>query len=200
MVSHAISRLNREYALLLGKYEFIEREIEDVHGIDNMLDEIARIDREKAKLMLDLDHIAATAKTLDPSWQRERVRPIYPRKKVRKYGVMAKNVFAVLREAAVPLKTREIAKLVAIKIGIKPNERELARLDQGVYGLLYKKVGRTIQKTQEGPAMWALLPRSQVRSDGEFARQAKRAPRDRLPPLPRKPRRSRNQSTESDQQ
>jgi hypothetical protein len=46
MVSHAISRLTREYARLLGKYEFIEREIEHVHGIDNMLEEIARIDRE----------------------------------------------------------------------------------------------------------------------------------------------------------
>jgi hypothetical protein len=37
MAAHAISRLNRAYALLLGKYELIEREIEHVNGIDNQV-------------------------------------------------------------------------------------------------------------------------------------------------------------------
>lgn len=186
MVTHAITRLNRAYAVLLGKYEFVEREIEPVEGIDNMLDAIASIDREKAKIMVKMDQIAATAKHLDPSWVRERIRPIYPRKKIRKYGVVAKTIYAVLREAETPLRSREIAKIVATKLGIQVNEREMARLNSAVVSVLNPRVGLTVVKVEEAPIKWAIMPRGKLRPGK--TRELRTVHRDKFPPLPRKTR------------
>ena len=188
MVTHAISRLNRAYAVLLGRYEFIEREIEDVHGIDNMLDEIARIDREKAAIMAELDHIAATAKHLDPSWQRERVRPIRPKKKTGRHGKIATEIYAVLREAKAPLTTREIARKVATKLAMKTDDREMARLNSSVVGALNPRIGLTVLKVAEWPIKWVIMPRGKVGAGK--TREIKTVPRDKFPPLPRKTRRA----------
>jgi hypothetical protein len=170
--SHAISKLTRTYALLLGKYEFIEREIEHVSGIDNMLREINRIDRDKREMLRQLDHIAATAKLIDPAWQRETVPPIYPRKTDQHSNMIGATTYKVLRDAGAPLRTREISRLVAEKLGVELCERELARLDRPIYAILKKRAGKTIQMSDDRPIRWSVMPRDLVRSSGQHASQA----------------------------
>jgi|GEM_PF-2257705 len=162
--SHAISKLTRTYALLLGRYEFIEREIEHVSGIDNMLREINRIDRAKAEMLTKLDHLAAAAKMIDPAWRREAVGPIYPRKTDEHSNSVSMTAYRVLREAEGPLRTREISRRVAAKLGIELCERELARLDRPIHSSLRKKVGRTILVSEDRPIRWSLMPRDLVKS------------------------------------
>jgi hypothetical protein len=180
--SHTISKLTRTYALLMGEYEVIEREIEYVSGVRDMLREINRIEREKRVMLKQLDHIAATAKLIDPKWERERVRPVYPRKTDKHTGVISTAAYKVLREAGEPLRARQIARRAAEKLGMEPCERELKRLDVAIRAALNSKIGRTVLLVSEKPMTWALMPRDKVRSAGP-ASATKRGRPDAVPPL-----------------
>jgi hypothetical protein len=162
MATPIVSRLTREYALLLGKYEVIEREIEYVVGPQRILDEIDRIDRDKRKMRIDLAEIAAQAMTLDPRWQRERVRPVYPRD--RKPGALSRVVYGILRRAEIPLKTREIARLAAEQLGLEITQREVSKLEGAVANTLKRRVGKTIMIAEVKPIRWSIMPRDQVQT------------------------------------
>jgi hypothetical protein len=181
MATPIVSRLAREYALLLGKYEVIEREIEYVVGPQRILDEIDRIDRDKRKMRIDLDEIAARAMKLDPRWQRERVRPVYPRD--RKPGALSKVVYGILRRTEIPLKTREIARLAAEQLGLEITQREVSRLEGAVASTLKKRVGKTIMIAEVRPIRWSVMPRDQVRSVSRHASQEALAPQGTTVPL-----------------
>ena len=66
MASHVVSKLTKEYARLQGRYEVIEREIEYVVGVKQILAEINRIEGVKRGMRARLDQIAAAAMQLDP--------------------------------------------------------------------------------------------------------------------------------------
>jgi hypothetical protein len=160
MASHVVSKLTKEYARLQGRYEVIEREIEYVVGVKQILAEINRIEGVKRGMRARLDQIAAIVMQLEPGWQRERVDAIYPRD--RKPGVLSKVVYEILRRAKEPLKTREIARLAAAKLDIEPIQRELLKLESAVQNALKLRVGKTIIIASEKPIRWAVMPRDQV--------------------------------------
>lgn len=180
MASHIVSKLTKEYARLLGRFEVIDREIEYVVGVEKILSEIDRIEREKRQMRARLDQIAAITTQLDLSWRRERVRPIYPRD--RKAGVLSRIVYTILREAQMPLKTREIARLAAERLGVQPIQRELIRLENAVSNALKERVGKTIVIAAEKPIQWAVMPRAQVRSVARRVSQAVPEPREMAVP------------------
>lgn len=174
MASHVVSKLTKEYARLQGRYEVIEREIEYVVGVKQILAEINRIEGVKHGMRARLDQIAAIAMQLDPRWQRECVDAIYPRD--RKPGVLSKIVYGILRKAETPLKTREIARLAAAKLGIEPIKRELLKLESAVQNALKLRIGKTIIIASEKPIRWAVMPRDQVVAAALRVSQAAPAP------------------------
>lgn len=160
MATLAVTQLKKEYARLLGRYEQIEREIEYVVGVENILKETARIELERYKMRERLDQIAAIVTQLEPGWVRERVRPVSPRKN--KHGTFSKAVYQILREAKAPMKSRDISRIMAERMGIEPIQRELNRLDTFVLVVLKRRIGKTIVVVSEKPRRWAIMPRDQV--------------------------------------
>ncbi len=176
--SHTIFKLTQTYARLLGKYEFIEREIEQVSGVQNMLREINRIERDKRAMLKQLDAIATTAKLIDPTWTREAVQPISPYKTDRNSKLIGITVWKVLRDTDTPLRTREISRRVAAILEMELCERELARLDPPIHTMLKSKVGKTILMSSKRPIQWSLMPRDQVRSLGKHTSLGSSAHKD----------------------
>ncbi|HEY3778278.1 MAG TPA: hypothetical protein VGL35_09480 [Rhizomicrobium sp.] len=195
MTLREVNLLTKEYARLLGRYERIEREIEYVVGVENILNEIDRITREKRQMRARLDQIAAIVEQLEPGWVRERVRPISPRKN--KIGTFSKIVYQILRETKKPLRTREIAWLMAARLKIKPDDQELRKLDAHVMGALRPRIGKTIIVVSEKPRQWAVMPRDQVIA-ALRASQAKPALQGTVVPLQPKAIRSDSRSTVSE--
>ncbi|MGH6888458.1 MAG: hypothetical protein ACREHF_04570 [Rhizomicrobium sp.] len=164
----------------MGRYELIEREIEYVVGVEKILKEIDRIEGEKRRMRVRMDQIAAICEQLDSTWVRERVRRIVPRKN--KHGTFSKVVYQILRQAKAPMKSRDISKIMADRLGIEPIQRELNRLDNMVMGVLKPRIGKTVIVVSEKPRQWAVMPRDQVIA-ALRASQATPAPREKVLPL-----------------
>jgi hypothetical protein len=58
MATRVVSQLSREYARLKGRYEVIDREIEYVVGVQQILAEIDRIEGIKRQMRARLDQIS----------------------------------------------------------------------------------------------------------------------------------------------
>jgi hypothetical protein len=161
--SIVISQLTDRYARLLGAYKFADRFIEDVEGLQAIQEATAKIDEYKLELKSQMSDIAGSIRQFDPSFNVASIRPIRPKRQQFAYGSVSKAVYATMREEARPLKTREISKLVAAKMGLPLEERALFRFDAMVYNALLPRVGFTIQ-VEGDPKQWSLFPRDKVRT------------------------------------
>src|SRR5205814_3319400 len=93
------------------------------------------------------------------------IRPNFPRKRHLKPGTISRATYAILRDAKIAMTTREIARVVASRLGYeKPGERDVARLEGAIYIALMDRVGTTLQIASKNPIRWSLIPRDQVRS------------------------------------
>jgi hypothetical protein len=195
MATRVVSALTKEYARLRGRYEVIEREIEYVVGVENILKETQRIELERFQIQKRLDEIAALVHGLDPTWVREKVKPIYPNR--REHGSFARVAYQILREAKSPLKTRDISRIAAERLGIEPIQRELNRLDNMVMGVLKPRIGKTVIVLSGKPRRWAFMSRDQAIA-ALRASQATPAPRGKVLPLQPKAAHPDNQPTVSE--
>ncbi len=160
-----IFALVKKYAKLLGEYEFAERMTEDAVGLDAIIEATNRCDVRKKEITEMLSAIETVIWMFDEDWDPAAVRPNYPRKKHLKPGTISRAAYAVLREAKSPMTSREVAHVVADRLGYgKPEEREMARIDLAIYNVFMKRVGTAIAIVDRDPTRWALIPRNQVRT------------------------------------
>ena len=139
MSEHVISGLARRRAELAG-------EIEATH-------------KRLAQMIADLGNIDATILQFDPSFEIDGIRPkaFRPPDDWSKRGEMARTVLSILRTAAQPMTTRDIAIKVIADRGLDPNDARLVRLmrTRCACTLRYQRdKGRT--RSIAGPGMYNL--------------------------------------------
>ncbi|MEJ0025500.1 MAG: hypothetical protein WDN01_05680 [Rhizomicrobium sp.] len=160
-----VSILSKKYAKLLGEYEFAERLTEDAVGLDAIIEATNRCDLRKKDLDEKLSAIETVIWLFDPDWDPAKVRPTYPRKQHVTKGAISRTVYAILRDATVPLSRRELARMVAARLRIEPpDEREISRIESDIHLTLKGREGRTAQVVSYKPMRWVAIPKEQARA------------------------------------
>jgi len=165
--TNLIKTLTRKHAQLQGEYEFAERMVEDAYGLDAITEATNRCDQRKTEINELLAAIETVIWLYDPDWDPAKVRPNYPRNKHLKPGAIARTAYSVLRDAKFPMTSREIARVVAGRLGYgKLEEREMMRIDSAVYSALDGRVGKITMIVSNNPRRWAIIPRdrNQIRA------------------------------------
>jgi hypothetical protein len=126
----AVGTLTDKYARLMGELAVIEQDAEDAVGVAEIDDAIARIDRRRREIEKALACIEEVIWLFDEAWDPAAVRPIRPHRVRFQPGTISKVAYEVLRRADHPMTTREIAREVAVSLGIKDmSEVNIAPID-----------------------------------------------------------------------
>ncbi|MBC8159030.1 MAG: hypothetical protein ISR44_06460 [Rhodospirillales bacterium] len=121
--------------------------------------EIERTHDHLRQLLADLEHIDATILQFDPTHQVEAIKPkaFRPPKDWSNRGQMTRIVLSILRQAAEPLTTRDIALELLVS-------RALDKDDQRLLRLMTKRVGvalrlqrdKDVVRSEQGPGQYQL--------------------------------------------
>lgn len=111
------------------------------------------------RLVADLENLDATLRLFDPNYQVEAIKPkaFRPPKDWANRGEMTRIVLSILRQAAEPLTTRDIALELLV-------ERALDKNDQRLLRLMTKRVGvalrlqreKGVVRSEQGPGQYQL--------------------------------------------
>ena len=125
----------------------------------NLAGEVENTHAKLRQLVNDLEHLDATILQFKPDYQVEAIRPkaFRPPKDWSNRGQMTRIILSVLRQAAEPLTTRDIALQLLV-------ERALDKNDQRLLRLMTKRVGVALRgqrengavKSQQGPGQYQL--------------------------------------------
>lgn len=172
-----VKTLTTKYAKLLGELEFADRSIMDTGaGLAAFDEAIYQVAREKKEIEEKIAAIETVIWMYDENWDPSAIRPNFPRKRHLKPGTISRAAYAILRDAKIPMTTREIARVVAARLGYtNVEERDIARIETAIHRTLSLKLGVTIQIVQKDPIRWQLIPRDQVRSRPKVQQVARRA-------------------------
>ncbi len=157
---HVISQLTKRYARLLGEYKSAERQSETALTLAEMDEAYYQIGKIQEDRRRKMGQIAGALLQFDPDFAICRIKAAKPQPAKRK--VYALHIYSILQTSDAPMKTRDIAKIVAARLGLT-GESNIAIIEARVYGLLMPKVDRTIRLDTEGPMRWSLINRDQVR-------------------------------------
>ncbi|MDP6573125.1 MAG: hypothetical protein QGI63_05855 [Rhodospirillales bacterium] len=121
--------------------------------------EIERTHETLRKLLANLESLDATILQFDPDYQVEAIRPkaFRPPKDWSNRGQMTRICLSILRQAAEPLTTRDIALQLLV-------ERALDKSDQRLLRLMTKRVGvalrlqrdKDVVRSEQGPGQYQL--------------------------------------------
>lgn len=154
-----LSKLERQYAILRGKFNDAERTVETVVGLHAIREKWIEIESTKKLLKRQMDQIEGTIRQFDPTFEGERVKPIRPTTPTRRApGSILRPALAALRQSAQPMTAWELAKIVAGSLGIaEPNSRELGKISTVVSTALDKHVRKGhVKLVAENPKRWTL--------------------------------------------
>ena len=114
----------------------------------NIAGEIERTHDQLRQLLADLEHIDATILQFDPSHQVEAIKPkaFRPPKDWANRGQMSRIILSILRQAAEPLTTRDIALELLVS-------RALDKDDQRLLRLMTKRVGVALRMQRDKGAV-----------------------------------------------
>lgn len=154
------------------RYSALTGQLREVH------DNIARVQREAATLpaleasIPRLEALIASAAMLledaDPSWRREETPAVKPWTHLLPvpFGSCGRRGMAVLRNADVPMTTRQIATEVLRQNGVEePDAETLKRTINAIEASLRKHRGRTVESSGKYPAQWRAIVKSDVTFD-----------------------------------
>lgn len=165
----AVGTLTDKYARLLGELAVVEKLAEDAVGVVEIDEAIARIDRRRREIEKALVSIEEVIELFDERWDPSVVRPIRPQRVKFPPGTISKAAYEILRRAERPMSTREIAREVAVSLGIKDlNEATIAPIDIALASNLPKRVGDGIQVEAGPPRLWSVM-RSEAPPDYQGA-------------------------------
>ena len=153
-----LSKLERQYAILRGKFNDAERTVEPVVGLHAIREKWIEIESTKKLLKRQMDHIEGTIRQFDPTFEGERIRPIRPTTPTRRApGSISRPALAALRKSAQPMTAWEVAKIVAGSLGIaEPDSRDLGKISVGVNNTFDKYVRKGhVKLVAENPKRWA---------------------------------------------
>jgi len=125
----------------------------------NLAGEIENTHERLRQLVIDLENLDATILQFKPDYQVEAIRPkaFRPPKDWSRRGEMTRIILSILRHAAEPLTTRDIALQLLV-------ERALDKNDQRLLRLMSKRVGVALRgqrdrggvRSEQGPGQYQL--------------------------------------------
>ena len=125
----------------------------------NLAGEIEQTHERLRSLVMDLENLDATILQFKPDYQVEAIRPkaFRPPKDWANRGQMTRIILSILRQAAEPLTTRDIALQLLV-------ERALDKHDQRLLRLMTKRVGVALRlqrnkggvRAEQGPGQYML--------------------------------------------
>ncbi len=121
--------------------------------------EIERTHQHLRQMVLDLENLDATILMFDSSYQVESIKPkaFRPPKDWAKRGEMTRIILNILKQAAEPLTTRDIALELLVSRALDKNDQKLLRL-------MTKRVGVALRgqqdkggvRSEQGPGQYVL--------------------------------------------
>ena len=140
--SHVVSGLKAKHAEISGQIEATQRALRD--------------------LVIDLDHIEASLRILDPDID---LRGIRPRPAMMAYGAfrgaLMRLILDALRDAKKPITTKDIARHVMIGRGLNPGDERVQRIMiRRVGGCLVKMRKKGFARSRPGSDAWLLWERT----------------------------------------
>ena len=111
------------------------------------------------QMILDLEALDATILQFDPSFHVEAIRPkaFRPPKDWANRGEMTRIVLSILRQAAEPLTTRDIALQLLVERALDKNDQRLLRLMTKRVGVALRgQRGNGAVQSQQGPGQYML--------------------------------------------
>lgn len=156
--SHFFTEMERQYAVLLGRYQVAEHATETIVGLKALTEADARISKERRGLQQKMDRIVVQIQgQCDPDWTPDHIRPVVERTQNDRRGEISKAAYKVLKGAPRPLKTREIAHAVAPLLGlVEPDEREMARIDVAIYTAMKRRLKEGMVVCEGKPIQWSI--------------------------------------------
>jgi hypothetical protein len=160
------AKLERDYAITLSRYERAEIAVETIVGLAALEAADRRIAAYRKVLKEKMERLSYLLRLqVDPEWTDEHIQPLHERK-TRFRGEIAKTAYRVLKAAREPLKTQEIAHLVAPSLGVERSDfRGITRLHSAINTTLTRRWKEGMLERLEGPPIrWAVQPRKWTRS------------------------------------
>ena len=121
--------------------------------------EIEALHERLCKLLADLESLDATIVQFDPDYRVEAIRPkaFRPPKDWSNRGEMTRVVLSILRQAAEPLTTRDIALQLLIERALDKNDLKLLRLMTKRVGVsLRGQRDKGVVQSDQGPGQYML--------------------------------------------
>lgn len=149
-------KLERDYRICMSKYERAELATETIVGVKALAAADLRIQAKRRVLkeqMEKLDYLLRLQ--VDPEWTPHHLTPLHVYERRRK-GSISKEAYRVLKAARTPLKTHEIAHLVASALGVdRTDHRAISRISSSIASTLTDRHKEGLVERIEGkPIRW----------------------------------------------
>ena len=121
--------------------------------------EIERTHQHLSKLIADLEHLDRTLLLFDPNYPIETIKPkaFRPPDDWSNRGEMTRVVLGILRQAAEPLTTRDIALQLIADRALDTSDQRLLRLMSKRVGVALRRQRReNVVKSEQGPGQYML--------------------------------------------
>lgn len=153
-------KLERDYAIALSEYERAELPTETIVGLAALEAADKRIQARRRVLKEKMEHLDYLLRLqVDPEWTPHHIKPLHTFKRERQ-GQISKATFRVLKSAKEPLRTREIARLVAADLGVEMEERQISKIGAAVYGALKARLkAGEVEEIAGPPVRWLAVKR-----------------------------------------
>lgn len=110
-------------------------------------------------MVLDLENLDATLRLFDPNYQLEAIKPkaFRPPKDWSNRGEMTRICLSILRQAAEPLTTRDIALQLLVERALDKDDQRLLRLMTKRVGVALRgQRGNGVVRSDQGPGQYML--------------------------------------------
>jgi hypothetical protein len=111
------------------------------------------------RIILDLENLDATILQFDPTYQVETIKPkaFRPPKDWANRGEMSRIVLSILRQAAEPLTSRDIALQMLVKRALDKNDQRLLRLMSKRVGVALRgQKDKGVVRSEQGPGQYMI--------------------------------------------
>jgi len=161
--TNLVKTLSKKYAQLLGEYESASQNVEDAIGVSAIIEATQNADLRKKDLLEKLEAIETVIWLFDDSWDPATVRPKSPRKRKGPPKAINATALTVLREAQEPMTSRELALIVAKRLGYENTaQSDVARVRAVIHAALSRNIGKTVEIVSRGPIRWRIVSRNKV--------------------------------------
>lgn len=154
------AKLERDYAIALSRYERADLATQTIVGLKALEEADRRIQAERRVLREKMERISDLLRhQVDPLWTPLHIKPLHTYKRERQ-GQISKATFRVLKNVREPLRTREIARLVAAELGAKMEAREISRVETAIRGALKLRLkAGEVEQIAGPPVRWLAVKR-----------------------------------------